>query len=207
MQRLEVCRNSPQRDTLCRLERPMGHCSYSGDRSHCELLSRLHSFDWYGAATPSVMDQRISAPSKKYLAHSCLYESPVATTSLWIVAFCPAIGFTPVLCLQAQGLGLGLRQFRRVYDLEVKVSDSPVTDINHAINQINNTLLALSHIAAQSNPSLAQAYLGAAVLASREQGSGDNFVFEIFQKALPGKSLPTPLSPEDLAKKQKEINS
>lgn len=100
-----------------------------------------------------------------------------------------------------------MRQFRRVYDLEVNVSDSPVTDINHAINQINNTLLALSHIAAQSNPSLTQAYLGAAVLASREQGSGDNFVYEIFQKALPGKELPIQLSPEELAKKTKETNS
>jgi len=32
------------------------------------------------------MDQRISAPSKKYLAHSCLYESPVTPCHPQIVA-------------------------------------------------------------------------------------------------------------------------
>jgi hypothetical protein len=85
------------------------------------------------------------------------------------------------------------------------VSASPVTDINHAVNQINNTLLALAHIAAKSNPGLAEAYLGAAVLASREQGSGDNFVLEIFQKAFPGKTLPIALSPEEFAAKQAEL--
>lgn len=100
-----------------------------------------------------------------------------------------------------------MRHFRRVYDLEVNLSDSPVTDINHAINQINNTLLALAHVAAKSSPGLAEAYLGAAVLASREQGSGDNFVLEIFQKAFPGKSLPIALSAEEFAKKTMQTKS
>lgn len=74
------------------------------------------------------------------------------------------------------------------------MSDSPVTDINDAITQINNTLLALSRIAAQISPELTEACLGAAVHASRAQGAGDNFVLEIFQKALPGKELPIVVS-------------
>ena len=51
-------------------------------------MSLLHSFDWYGAATPLVMDQRISAPPKKCLAHSRLYESPVTPRPSPIVASC-----------------------------------------------------------------------------------------------------------------------
>ncbi len=83
------------------------------------------------------------------------------------------------------------------------MSDSPVTDINHAISQINNTLLALSNIAAQLSPELTEVYLGAAVHASRAQGVGDNFVLEIFQKALPGKELPIVVSPQKIAEMQK----
>ncbi|MBS6036504.1 MULTISPECIES: hypothetical protein [Pseudomonas] len=74
------------------------------------------------------------------------------------------------------------------------MSDSPITDINDAISQINNTLLALSRIAAHISPEATKTYLGAAVLASREQGVGDNFVLEIFQKALPGVQVPDVIS-------------
>ncbi len=100
-----------------------------------------------------------------------------------------------------------MRQFRRVYDLEVNVSNPEMNPLDAALNQINNTLLALSHFAAQLDSKMLEAYLGAAVIASREQGSGDNIVYEIYQKALPGRPLPTTLSSQEFAKKVKESKS
>lgn len=87
------------------------------------------------------------------------------------------------------------------------MSEQKVIGITEAVNQINNTLLALTRIAAHSNPDVAKAYLGAAVYASRQQGSGDNFVLEIYQKTFPGQELPTVLSDEDFAKKVSELKS
>jgi len=87
-----------------------------------------------------------------------------------------------------------LRQYRRFYDLEVNVSEEKVIDPSAAINQINNTLLALARLAAIANPEEAKRYLGAAVLASRENGAGDEFVHQIYRKVFPGQDLPATYS-------------
>ena len=74
------------------------------------------------------------------------------------------------------------------------MSEQKVIDPSAAINQINNTLLALARLAAANNPVEAKKYLGAAVLASRENGAGDEFVFEIYRKVFPGQDLPATYS-------------
>lgn len=74
------------------------------------------------------------------------------------------------------------------------MSEQKVIDPSAAINQINNTLLALARLAAANNPVEAKKYLGAAVLASRENGAGDEFVFEIYRKVFPGQDLPVTYS-------------
>jgi hypothetical protein len=84
------------------------------------------------------------------------------------------------------------------------MSTNEVHPLDAALNQINNTLLALSRVLAKVDPIQLEAHLGAAVYASRQQGSGDNIVLEIFQKSLPGIPLPTVLSEEEFAKKQRE---
>ncbi|EMG5017681.1 hypothetical protein ACV344_00045 [Pseudomonas aeruginosa] len=71
------------------------------------------------------------------------------------------------------------------------MSEPVITDINDAVSQINNTLLALARIAAETNPKVAQKHLAIAVLACRQQGVGDNFVLEIFQKVFPDGVIPS----------------
>ncbi|WP_024645846.1 hypothetical protein [Pseudomonas syringae] len=74
------------------------------------------------------------------------------------------------------------------------MSEEKIIDPSAAINQINNTLLALAKLAALANPEEAKKHLGVAVLASRNIGSGDEFVYEIYQKVFPGQDLPTTYS-------------
>lgn len=69
-----------------------------------------------------------------------LYESPVTPRLAPIVAYCPHATDYPVLCLQAQGLGE--RQFRRAYDLEVNVSDQALKETVIAQSIIINALIA-----------------------------------------------------------------
>ncbi|MDP9523385.1 hypothetical protein [Pseudomonas putida] len=84
------------------------------------------------------------------------------------------------------------------------MSTNEIHPLDATLNQMNNTLLALSRVLAKVDPIELQAQLGAAVYASRQQGSGDHIVLEVFQKALPGIPLPTVLSEEEFAKKQRE---
>lgn len=74
------------------------------------------------------------------------------------------------------------------------MSEQKVIDPTAAINQINNALLALARLAAITNPEEAKKYLGAAVLASRENGSSDEFVHQIYRKVFPGQDLPVTYS-------------
>ena len=98
-----------------------------------------------------------------------------------------------------------MRHFRRTYDLEVKMSQQEIS-VEHAIAQLTNLILALAHTEAASNPDHALARIGAAVIASRQQGVGDFYPLQIFQTVFPGKNLPVVLSEEAFAAKQAEVN-
>ena len=99
-----------------------------------------------------------------------------------------------------------MRQCRRIYDLEVEMSQQEIS-VEHAIAQLTNLVLALAHTEAASNPDHALARIGAAVLACRQQGVGDYYPMQIFQTVFPGKNLPVVLSSEEFAAKQAQTKS
>lgn len=76
----------------------------------------------------------------------------------------------------------------------------------HAIAQLTHLVLALAQAQAASSPEHTLARIGAAVLACRQQGVGDYYPLQIFQKVFPGKNLPVVLSDEELAAKQAEAS-
>ncbi|MBV1812529.1 hypothetical protein KTT58_07245 [Pseudomonas viridiflava] len=75
------------------------------------------------------------------------------------------------------------------------------TSLADALNQLTTIVLALAHTQAAENPDLTLARLGAAVIAGRNQGYGDTYSLQIFEKVFPGKPLPIALSDEEYAKK------
>lgn len=75
----------------------------------------------------------------------------------------------------------------------------PTVNADDAFAQLTNVILALAHSQAATNPEHTLARLGAAVIASREQGCGDYFPSQIFKTVFPGKPLPTVLSDADFA--------
>jgi hypothetical protein len=79
------------------------------------------------------------------------------------------------------------------------------TSVDDAINQLATVVLALAQTQAAVQPDHALAFLGAAVIASRNQGFGDGYALQIFQQVFPGQPLPVVLSEEELAKKQREL--
>ncbi|WP_027907697.1 hypothetical protein [Pseudomonas taiwanensis] len=75
--------------------------------------------------------------------------------------------------------------------------------VEDVINQLTTVVLALAHSQAAIAPEHTLARLGAAVLACQQQGYGDQYALQIFEKAFPGQSLPIVVSSEELAKMQK----
>jgi hypothetical protein len=106
----------------------------------------------------------------------------------------------PVLRLQAHGLGL--RQYRRVYDLEVNVSENYDVGTVEAVYQLTNAVLALANVLAKAEPELTKGYLAIAIEGSRLGGHGDALVKEIFQKAFPGQPIPPARPPSDFTPKK-----
>ncbi|HCF3155539.1 TPA: hypothetical protein ACRNCK_001694 [Pseudomonas aeruginosa] len=70
------------------------------------------------------------------------------------------------------------------------MNEQAVADLDQALSQMNNAILAIAKVVAQLDAASLQQCLGAAVYASRNQGVGDTIILEIFQKALPGFQLP-----------------
>ncbi|WP_124426922.1 hypothetical protein [Pseudomonas orientalis] len=87
------------------------------------------------------------------------------------------------------------------------MSQQPITQIDDAVMQLTNGLLALTHVLAQVSPDLTKGYLGIAMHGSVEAGYGDSILKAIWEKALPGAPLPVALSPEDFAKRFGGSNS
>lgn len=81
------------------------------------------------------------------------------------------------------------------------MSQQPVTQIDDAVMQLTNGLLALTHVLAQVNPDLTKGFLGMAMHGSLQAGHGDSILRAIWEKAFPGAPLPVALSPEDFAKR------
>ncbi|OQR30251.1 hypothetical protein BWR59_16970 [Pseudomonas sp. Bc-h] len=79
------------------------------------------------------------------------------------------------------------------------------TSVDDAINQLATVVLALAQTQAAQQPDHTLARLGAAVIASRNQGYGDGYALQIFEQVFPGRPLPVVLSEEELAKKQREL--
>lgn len=75
----------------------------------------------------------------------------------------------------------------------------PTCTAEQAIYQLATCIKALAEVCAQHSEGDTMAYLGAAVLASRQSGMGDNFAGEIYEKVFPGKPLPTVVSSEQFA--------
>jgi hypothetical protein len=63
-----------------------------------------------------------------------------------------------------------------------------------AIAQLSNLLLGVSRTLAHTHPEATQAFIGAAIYASRNDGSGDEILMEVWEKCFPGKPLPTVVS-------------
>ena len=67
-----------------------------------------------------------------------------------------------------------------------------------AVPQLANLVLALARALAYTQPESAQAFLGAAVYASRRDGSGDEIAMQVWETCFPGQPLPTIVSSEEL---------
>ncbi|AHG43614.1 hypothetical protein N018_13355 [Pseudomonas syringae CC1557] len=80
----------------------------------------------------------------------------------------------------------------------------PEISTEHAIAQLTSLVLALAHTQAASSPDHAAARIGAAIYACREQGVGDYYPLQVFNKVFPGKNLPIVLTDEEFAAKQAE---
>jgi len=63
-----------------------------------------------------------------------------------------------------------------------------------AIAQLSNLVLGLSRILAHTHPTETKVFIGAAIYASRNDGSGDEIGMELWNKCFPGQPLPTPTS-------------
>ncbi|WKV86024.1 hypothetical protein LJJ44_09140 [Pseudomonas sp. B24_DOA] len=81
------------------------------------------------------------------------------------------------------------------------MSEQPVTQIDDAIMQLTNAVLALTHVLAQQSPDLTKGYLGVAMHGSAQGGYGDALIKAIWEKAFPGAALPVALSEEEYAQK------
>lgn len=75
-----------------------------------------------------------------------------------------------------------------------------------AIAQLSNLVLGLSRALAHTHPNETQAFIGAAILASRADGSGDEIPLEVWNKCFPGTPLPTPVSNDILETMAKKPN-
>ncbi|MFC0710736.1 hypothetical protein [Azorhizophilus paspali] len=63
-----------------------------------------------------------------------------------------------------------------------------------AFQQLANLVLALSKALAHTQPDAAKAFIGAAIYASRQDGSGDEIAIQVWGKCFPGQPLPTVVS-------------
>ena len=83
----------------------------------------------------------------------------------------------------------------------------PEIGTSDAIAQLTSLVLALAHTQAESNPDLALAHIGGAVIVCRNQGVGDYYPLQVFQKVFPGRNLPVVLSDAEFAAKQAQVKS
>ncbi|WP_123902463.1 hypothetical protein [Pseudomonas soli] len=74
-----------------------------------------------------------------------------------------------------------------------------------AIYQLTNTVMALSRVLAQVSPELTQGHLAMAVEGSRKAGHGTDLVEEIYKSVFPNAKPTVMLSPEEFARKQREL--
>ncbi|PTC22113.1 hypothetical protein C9383_24720 [Pseudomonas palleroniana] len=87
------------------------------------------------------------------------------------------------------------------------MTQQSVTQIDDAVMQLTNGLLALTHVLAQVNPDLTKGFLGMAMHGSVQAGNGDSILKAIWEKAFPGALLPVALSPKEFTKRFGGSNS
>lgn len=83
----------------------------------------------------------------------------------------------------------------------------PAMTAEKAIAQLSNLILGISRTLAHTHPNETQAFIGAAIYASRNDGSGDEIGMELWNKCFPGAPLPTIVSGdilETMASKPKQ---
>ncbi|MBV4552267.1 hypothetical protein HU742_014070 [Pseudomonas sp. SWRI102] len=85
------------------------------------------------------------------------------------------------------------------------MSDGYVIEPDKAILQLTNAVMALSRVLAQVAPELTQGNLAMAVEGSRANGHGIELVEEIYKTTFPNAKPTVTLSPEEFARKQREL--